>query len=682
MNKLPALILFFACLIPFKTHAQQTPANQLDNIRIQCRKLLLSDTAYATEQSFRLTDDVRYNTDAVGYFKALTPEGKWEDLDYRRADIPSAWPPVWHLYRVMLLCREYYKNSNPQYLSAIHKALAFYIKNDFICNNWWQNEINVPYAYSSIMLMLDKDANAVETAYLDNVQVARERQQKNPTGQNKIWQKDIEARMALIHSDQVAFTASVANMQTVITQSTAEGIQPDNSFQQHGTMLQFGNYGLHFINTLLFWIKLTANTPFVFDKDKQQIIFNYCSNGLRWTVFKGAMDITAIGRQVRPDFAAKRGANLFDDFNLIKSFDNNPCNYYLDGLNPASTCTLAGNKGFWRSDYMVQMQSGQYMMSVKMHGPFVKKTESINGENLQGAYLSDGVTLIQRSGNEYKNIEALWRWNMLPGTTTDTTIAVTDAKLLAGSNQSTFTGQISNGTVGASAMYYNRMDVSAYKSYFFINDMMVALGAGITSPQIKNVVTTINQRYYNYRTGGKQLKGEGWMWHDGVGYFFPDRSTDLKSIVGPRKADWGLVDKQSAGKISIDSTITWYIGHNNSDKYSYIVKPAFGVVATRKLAPHLPVKIVSNTKDIQAVQSAGTVIVVFYKAGSLYLTESHRIQTDQPCMLICKAGTSGYEVWASDPTRKLTSANITLNKKTVSVQFPQAEMLGSAVKVL
>jgi len=89
------------------------------------------------------------------------------------------------------------------------------------------------------------------------------------------------------------------------------------------------------------------------------------------------------------------------------------------------------------------------------------------------------------------------------------------------------------------------------------------------------VVTTINQRYYNYRTGGKQLKGEGWMWHDGVGYFFPDRSTELKSIIAHRKADWGIVDKQSAGKISIDSTITWYIGHNNSDKYSYMVKPAF-----------------------------------------------------------------------------------------------------------
>jgi chondroitin AC lyase len=681
MNKLSALFLFFACIITFNARAQQAPANPLDDIRTQCRKLLLSDTAYATEQSFRLTDDIRYNTDGPGYFKALTPQGSWKDLEYTH-DSPSSWPPCWHLYRVMLLCREYYKNNNPQYLAAIHKALAFYIKNDFKCSNWWQNEINVPYAYSSIMLMLDKNANAAETDYLNNVQVGRERQQKNPTGQNKIWQKDIEARIALLHNDQAAFVAAISSMQSVITVSTAEGIQPDNSFQQHGAMLQFGNYGLHFVNSLLFWIKLSANTPFAFDKDKQQIIFNYCSDGLRWTVFKGAMDITAIGRQVRPDFAGKRGINLYDDFNLIKSFDNNPCNYYLDGLNPALQCTFAGNKGFWRSDYIVQIQSGQYMMSVKTHGPFVKRVESINGENLQGAYLNDGVTLIQRSGYEYKNIQSIWRWNMLPGTTTDTTLSVTDAKVLAGKNESAFVGQISNGTVGASAMHYNRLDVSAYKSYFFISDMMVALGAGIVSPKIQNVVTTVNQRYYNYRTGGKQLKGEGWVWHDGVGYFFPDKSTELKSIVRYHKGDWGTVDKQSTGIVSLDSTITWYIGHTNADKYSYMVKPNFGVVNTRKLAPHLPVKILSNTKDIQAVQSAGVVMAVFYKPGSLYISATQRLQVDQPCMLIWKSSATGSEVWASDPTRKLQDANITLNKKPMHVHFPQGDMLGSVTKVL
>jgi chondroitin AC lyase len=130
MNKLSALFLLLLCFVSFNSLAQQAPAASLPDIRLQCRKLLLSDTAYATEQSFRLTDDIKYNTDAAGYFKALSPEGSWKDLDYTN-DSPSAWPPIWHLYRLMLLCREYDKNRNPQYLDAIHRALAFYIKNDF-----------------------------------------------------------------------------------------------------------------------------------------------------------------------------------------------------------------------------------------------------------------------------------------------------------------------------------------------------------------------------------------------------------------------------------------------------------------------------------------------------------------------------------------------------------------------
>lgn len=680
MNKLSALFLLFICILSYNSRAQQVPATSLQDIRLQCRRLLLSDTAYATEQSFRLTDDVKYNYNAAGYFKLLTAEGNWKDLNYTN-DSPSAWPPAWHMYRIMLLCREWNKSQNTQQLAAIHKALAFFIKNDFKCSNWWQNQINIPYTYSSIMLMLDKEANAAELAYLNNVQVGREQMQNNPTGQNKIWQKDIEARIALVHNDEAAFTTAINSMQTVITKSTAEGIQPDNSFQQHGAMLQFGNYGLHFVNSLLFWIKLTANTSYAFDKDKQQIIFDYCANGLRWTVYKGAMDITAVGRQLRPNFTAKRGANLYDDFSLVKSFDNNPCNYFLDGLEPASTCTLVGNKAFWRSDYMVQLSSDKYMMSVKTHGPFVKRVESINGENLKGAYLNDGVTIIQKNGSEYKNIAPLWRWNMLPGTTADTTMEATDAKVIASKNEAAFVGQVSDGAIGASAMLYSRLGVNACKSYFFINDMMVALGAGITAPNKANVVTTVNQRYYNFKTG-KHLKGENWVWHEGIGYFFPDRTTELKTVIQKRRSDWGSIDKSSAGIMATDSVITWYIGHNNSDKYVYMVKPNFGVVDTRKLAYHLPVKVITNSTAAQAVQSGNTVIAVFYKPGVVYLSESQRIQTDQPCMLICKTSTAGSEIWASDPSRKLQTLNIIINKKPVPVQLPQDDMLGSTIKVL
>jgi len=304
MKKVALLLL--SLLFITTTYSQNIQGEYgLKSIYEHCRALLLSDTAYATEQSYLLTDEVKYTTDGAGYFKLLAADGSWKDIDYREKQ-PAAWMPANHLYRVMQLARAYYKNHDAAYLDAIHRAAAFWITNDIQCTNWWQNQINTPFVFSSLVIMLDKDANARELAYLNDV-LAKRVPLKNPTGQNLIWQLDNQARIALIHQDYKAFAESITNMQSVITVSTKEGIQPDYSFHQHGAMLQFGNYGLHFVNSLLFWMTITANTPVAFAPEKQQILFDYCSKGLRWTVFKGGMDITAIGRQFREDCDTKRG---------------------------------------------------------------------------------------------------------------------------------------------------------------------------------------------------------------------------------------------------------------------------------------------------------------------------------------------------------------------------------------
>jgi chondroitin AC lyase len=667
-------ILLLLLLTGFKAVAQNNKPKDMGLIYDRTRSLLLSDTAYATEQSYRLTDDVKYNTDARGYYAALSADGSWPDLNYH-TDMPSAWKPSWHLYRVMLLIREYHKSNDPKYLDAVHNTLKFWIANDFICTNWWQNQIDIPYVYSSIMLMLDKDASATETAYLDNV-LSKRVQQKKPTGQNKIWQHDIESRIALIHHDEAAFNTAIKNMQSVITVGISEGIQPDYSFHQHGPQLQFGNYGFHFINSLLFWMKVTANTTFAFDAAKQKMIFDYCSNGIRWSVYKGAMDITAIGRQLRPGAAAKRGETLRDNFNLLKSFDNtDPCKYALDGVSDG--CPLNGNKAFWRADYMVQMKGNHYAMSVKMHAPGVSKVESINGENLKGAFLNDGVTLIQQSGKEYKDIQAVWNWTMLPGTTSDTTIKPYDREVFKTANKGIFTGQISDGTIGASAMTYDRLGIKAYKSYFFVNDMMVCLGAGIESLDRKNLVTTVDQSRY---TGTiVKMAGKPWVWHNNTGYFFIGNTIPINTV-NPQSGAWNTVDNAADKQILTDSVFTLYIPHTKSNAYAYAIRPETDVKSMDKLNQNLPVRVLNNTTELQAIQWGTTLMAAFY-APALLKTVGLQIKPDKPCMLICKTMAGKQQLWVSDPSRSQLSVNLSINGKVQQVLLPQGDLLGSSVKI-
>jgi chondroitin AC lyase len=641
------------------------------------KTLLLSDTAYATEQSYRLTDDVKYDTDAKGYYQRLSADGNWPDINYH-TDERSAWKPSWHLYRLMLLIREYHKNNDTKYLDAVHRAMKFWISNDFLCGNWWQNQINIPYAYSSILLMLDKDALPIETDFLNNVLVKRV-QQKNPTGQNKIWQHDIEARIALLHHDEVAFTTAVKKMQSVIKVSTGEGIQPDYSFQQHGPMLQFGNYGFHFINSLLFWMTVSANTGFAFDADKQKIIFDYCSNGIRWSIYKGAMDITAIGRQFRKDAALKRGKTLQDDLNLLKTFDkSDSCKYAIDGL--SDNCTFNGNKGFWRTDYMVQLKGNHYMMSVKTHGAGVSKVESINSENMKGAFLNDGVTLIQQSGKEYQDIEPVWNWTMLPGTTCDTTIKSNEAATFKTNNIGVFTGLVSDGANGASAMDYNRLGVKAKKSYFFVDGMLVALGAGIESADAKNVVTTVNQCFYKGGVVKSKSNSAQWVWHNNTGYFFIDRSAPAKTLIQKQSGAWNTIDGASGPQVLSDSVFTIYVPQATASSYAYVVKPETEAKQMDKLSQKLPVKVISNTAQTQAVESNSMAMAVFYQPGQVQFS-SGKILADKPCMLICKKINGEQQLWVSDPSRSQSTVSLTINGKVHNVNLPQGAYLGSTVKV-
>ncbi|MCD0487578.1 polysaccharide lyase beta-sandwich domain-containing protein [Pedobacter sp. MC2016-14] len=671
-------MLFCGLLLSITSASQaQTAVNgMLLRVRENCKQLLLSDTAHATEQSYRLTDDIRYETDAKGYFKALNAEGSWSDIDYK-SNVNSDWSPSWHLYRLMLISRIYHTSKDPKYLEALHRGLHYWITTDPICPNWWQNQINTPYTYSSVMLMMDKAASADELRYLDVVLKPRI-PQPNPTGQNKIWQHDIESRLALLHNDEAAFRTAITQMQSVIKIGTDEGIQPDYSFHQHGTMLQFGNYGIHFVNSLLFWMKVTANSPFAFEKEKQQMISDYCTQGLRYVIYKRGMDITAIGRQLRQYAGLKRGFNLYDDFSLLRSFvKENPCQFRLDGFDRLACKDK--NKSFWRSAYMLHSQPNRYMMSVKMQGAYFRAVESINSENLLGSFLNDGVTLIQRSAKEYLNIEPLWNWTMLPGITCDTTVDPSALETFKALNPSNFVGQVANGEMGLTAMYYNRLGVKGYKSYFYINNMMVAMGAGIHSANPRALVTTVNQRFKN---GKALVKGQGksgstWLWQDSIAYIFPDKDQEVKAETSFRKGNWKAIYAASPNETVADSVLSIYMPHLKNTSYAYAIKPDVGLKETKQAASNADFLIVQNTPEIQAIASKGTVMAVFYQAGSLMLPKKIKLSVNQPCLLMFKEGT----IWISDPTRKIKEVQLALNERSLQLSLPQGDFAGSTLKV-
>ncbi|MDP4241014.1 MAG: polysaccharide lyase family 8 super-sandwich domain-containing protein, partial [Bacteroidota bacterium] len=428
-----------------------------------------------------------------------------------------------------------------------------------------------------------------------------------------------------------------------------------------------------------------VKTEFAFGAVKEKILFDYCSNGLRWTIFDKGMDITAIGRQLRFNCDLKRGMDLNSNFNLIQSsYPVDACSFNLDGFDTdkSKQCTLVGNRGFWRSDYMVYLKGNNYMMSVKTHGEYVKKIESINSENLKGAFLNDGVSLIQSNGKEYRNIEPLWNWTMLPGTTCDTTIDPGSPNTFKTNNQSQFVGQVSDGTSGISAMDYNRSTVRAHKSYFFTDNLMVALGSGIGSANAKNLVTTINQRFLNHHkvyTSTSRFKTNRWIWHDSIAYIFPGNQTPIVRTEW-RTGEWNKVDMVSKTATAKDSILSIFLPQSNNDSYAYIVKPACPLEGITKITEQKDMKILSNTPDVQAIQSKSLVMAVFYNSSLLKVPNGEMIRVNHPCILLYKHDDKKREVWISDPTRKLATIQILIDGKSHDITLPSGDYAGSTLK--
>jgi len=65
--------------------------------------------------------------------------------------------------------------------------------------------------------------------------------------------------------------------------------------------------------------------------------------------------------------------------------------------------------------------------------------------------------------------------------------------------------------------------------------------------------------------------------------------------------------------------------------------------------------------------------VVFYAPGSIALSKSEALKTDQPCLLICEKG----KLWVADPTQKLTEVNLTINNQIYKIALPAGDNAGS-----
>lgn len=602
----------------------------------------------------------------------MLENGSWENIDYTSKERGS-WPPREHISNLLVIAKAYNSKGNRLYdkkkvSEKIHLGLNFWLENDFQCPNWWYPEIGVPMVLAPVMLLMEPELSAEQ---LEKGIAILNRSSIGMTGQNKVWQSGNVLLRSLLLKDAETIAKAAEAIREELVVSTGEGVQHDWSYHQHGPQLQFGNYGLAYVGDMIKWITILRNTPFSFDESKMSILRNYLLEGQQWVTWKNHLDISACGRQLFPEAQAGKAESLALYFVKMESLDPE----FADAYKSAGDFTnLTGNRHFWRSDIQVQ-RTPEYYFSVKMCSERVIGAESCNAENIQGYYMGDGASFLYRTNEEYLDIFPFWDWKKIPGTTThqdNDTLPVLTARGYR--IPSHFVGGVSDGANGVAVMDYNRNGLLAQKSWFMFNDMIVCLGAGITSSGGIPVTTSVNQSFLKGEVTVGLPEGEkpaatsenllnpSWILHDQTGYLFPSGG-NLKLETGEVEGSWHWVTSRYPDNRMKARLFRLWFEHGASpagQSYAYALLPGATAERLKQYETAVPFRFVNRKDRQEVIMGDGNLAgIVFYKPGKSELWQG--ISADQPCMVMVRKQDNGIELSVSDPTQMLENLTITLD---------------------
>ncbi|WP_418552946.1 discoidin domain-containing protein, partial [Longibaculum muris] len=641
-----------------------------------------------------------YVSQAEDYLKLINEEGAFEDVNYNahnNAANGAAWSPYLALDRLQAIAIAYHKEGNALYHSeaakdGLDKAIKYWATQGKRDNkpdgpystNWWENEVGVPLRFSRIALFMDGIISE-EAQNILLVKLKEKTPVKYGTGQNNLWFDQNWVYHALLTDDAKELKEMVTNyldycLSTQNDDVTAEAVQVDNSFYMHGRQFYSNGYGMSMFRDMSFWIYMLRGTEFAISQEVVTRMGNYMLNGTSWTIRGDLMELYLGYRPYKYDVGYKNYAAEYIE-PLKRMIDSDPlrANEYqkvLDNIEGKTTSNgKDGNYYMWRSGYASHMRDG-YGVNVKMD------SKSVIGGEWRGSWpagkdggqliywTSSAASTITVDGDEYTNVFPTYDWAHCPGTTTAARIVKDYANSGRFTNGTDHMIGVTNGKYGATSYAMNKKNTQASKGYFFFDDEFVALGAGITSKESVAINTTLNQSEADNVIVNNQAVAEGtkekeyttkWLYNDKVGYVFPKEEKVVVSnaLQADNPSLWPEDKKKST-----PATFTAWLDHGVKPvdaSYAYIVVPNTTANNVSEYANDIPVTIVSNTKEIQAVRHDGLkqTQINFYKAGTLEYKPGYTISVDQPCSVI---------IDESKPQREITvAANDYVAHRTVHV---------------
>lgn len=644
--------------------------------------------------------------------------GSFSDIDYDDTQMTN-WTPIQHIERLSDFVYAYTNEKNKYYQNEdlyqkIVKGLEYWYDVDSESDNWWHNQISEPQKLGVLLIQMrigkKQIPQELETKILKRIQ--------ETGGDPAKWTGANRTDIALHWIYRSCLTQNEADLKTAIDNvfnpvvyTTEEGFQHDNSYFQHGEQLYIGGYGDEILKGVTQVASYALGTQYQLDKEKVKLLSKFMRETYYRTVRGQNMSFDVVGRSVsRPGLLNKRNTTTYAqrmiDIDPAHADEYKAIIARLNRKQPADYQVTASHTHYFRGDYSLHVRP-QYNFDVRLASTRTKKCEYGNKENLKTYFMSDGCTNIVQTGDEYFNIFPVWNWCHIPGTTAPQVEKIPmDPKAWGVLGTSTYAGGVSDSIYGATAYAYMdtnpEVNTGAKKSWYFFDNEVVCLGAGIQSTSTYPVHTTVNQCFLKdgilVDKGGKEetlvngsytLQAPQWVLHDKIGYFFPQKE-EVFLTAQTQSGRWYDINTSKSKKEEKMDVFTLGINHGVGPKdgsYAYIVVP--GKTSAQEMEAYQKenaIEILSNNAKVQAVRNTklNVWMVTFFEAGTFKHKELS-VTVDKPCVLMVKdINAKSANLHIADPGQTQSPIQVELKigkkKQALTADFSQTGIYAGATK--
>ncbi|GAA3252361.1 polysaccharide lyase 8 family protein [Nonomuraea helvata] len=293
-----------------------------------------------------------------------------------------------------------------------------------------------------------------------------------------------------------------------------------------------------------------------------------------------------------------------------------------------------------------------------------------NGENLRGWHTGSGMLYWWAEGHGDQYSDSFWPTvdpYRLPGTTVSTRRLPDGAGEAWGDTcpPGRWVGGATDGTYATVGQHLNGLEstLEAVKSWFFLDDAIVCLGAGITAEDGVPVETVMDNR----RTSASLTVQEGWAHLDGHGGYVVRR---------PFRT---LRERRTGGGVTRDYVTLW-LDHGVDPRaagYVYLLLPGASQEETgRRAADPGWVRVLANTARVQAVHvpSLGIIAANFWQPVAV-----GGLSASAPCAVLVRDGGGTATVTVSDPRCDLDELAVTWARPVAGLIGGGARLTGSTL---